>query len=117
MAVKSVEAYLKSLDKPQIEIAKQVQKLVLDKYPDASEGIAYGMPSYKLSGKPLFYFALYKSHLGIYALPHTHAEFKQKLSTYKQGKGSVQFPLDQMIPYHIIEMILDFRATEIKNQA
>ncbi len=117
MAVKSVEAYLMGLDKPQIEIAKQVQKLVLGKYPDAIEGIAYGMPAYKLSGKPLIYFALYKSHLGIYALPHAHAEFKQKLVKYKQGKGSVQFPLDQTIPFDIIEMMLDFRATEIKNQA
>ena len=37
-------------------------------------------------------------------------------TTYKQGKGSVQFPLDQPIPYELIERIVKFRVKENQNR-
>ena len=62
--------------------------------PDANESISYGMPAYKLNGKPLVYFADYKSHIGFYTTPTAHAKVVIELSKYKQVKGSVQLPLD-----------------------
>lgn len=44
-----------------------------------------------------------KNHIGFYATPSGHSEFLDELSKYKQGKGSVQFPLDKPIPYKLIE--------------
>ena len=58
---------------------------------------------------------LLKNHIGFYATPSGHAEFQVALSKYKQGKGSVQFPLDQPIPYQLIERIVKFRVKEISN--
>jgi uncharacterized protein YdhG (YjbR/CyaY superfamily) len=60
----------------------------------------------------LVYFAGYKNHIGFYATPSGHAEFAVELSKYKQGKGSVQFPLDQPIPYDLIGLIVEFRVQE-----
>ena len=71
------------------------------------------MPAYKLNKKPLVYFAAFKNHIGFYATPTGHSEFKNELSLYKQGKGSVQFPLNQKIPYQLIEKIVKFRVNEI----
>ncbi len=78
------------------------------------EGIAYQMPAYKIKGKPLVYFAAYKNHIGFYATPTGHSAFAEELSKYKQGKGSVQFPLDEPIPFDLIERIVAFRAQEIQ---
>ena len=36
----------------------------------------------------------------------------KELSKYKQGKGSVQFPLDQPMPYELIAQIVAFRVFE-----
>lgn len=83
--------------------------------PNAVESISYGMPGYKLNGKPLVYFAGYKAHIGLYATPSGHSEFAQELSVYKQGKGSVQFPLNQPMPYELIKRIILFRINQ--NQA
>jgi uncharacterized protein YdhG (YjbR/CyaY superfamily) len=71
-----------------------------------------GRPWYLLStnGKPLVYFAGFKKHIGFYATPTGHTEFANELSTYKQGKGSVQFPLDKPIPYELIKRIVAFRV-------
>jgi uncharacterized protein YdhG (YjbR/CyaY superfamily) len=38
--------------------------------------------------------------------------FKEELSAYEGGKGSVQFPLDKPIPYDLIGRIVKFRVKE-----
>lgn len=93
-------------------ILNQVRATIQQAAPDAEESIAYGMPAYKLKGKPLVYFAGFKNHIGFYATPSGHSEFAKELSEYKQGKGSVQFPLDQPIPYDLIAQIVEFRVVE-----
>ena len=71
------------------------------------------MPAYKLRGKPLVYFGGYKHHIGFYATPTGHEQFIDELSGYKQGKGSVQFPLDQPMPWDLIERMVKFRVSEV----
>ena len=70
------------------------------------------MPSYKTNKKPLVYFGAFAKHIGFYATQTGHKKFKKQLSTYKQGKGSVQFPLDQPLPINLISEIVKFRVTE-----
>lgn len=106
---KSVDAYIHSFPENVQSILNQVRAVIVKTAPEALEGIAYGMPAYKQNGKPLVYFAGYKNHIGFYATPSGHSEFKTELSNYKQGKGSVQFPLDQPIPYDLIRRIVKFR--------
>ena len=38
--------------------------------------------------------------------------FKEEVSPYVAGKGTLQFPLDKPIPYDLIEKIVIFRAKE-----
>lgn len=98
-----------------LEIQKklnQIRTVIQKNAPDAIEGIAYGMPAYKLHKKPLVYFAGYAKHIGFYATPTGHSAFETQLSQYKQGKGSVQFPLDQPIPLDLIAEIVRFRVSE-----
>ncbi|MBU2018002.1 MAG: DUF1801 domain-containing protein, partial [Bacteroidetes bacterium] len=94
------------------EILRNIRTLIKSIAPDVEELIAYGMPAYKFNKKPLVYFAAFKNHIGFYATPSGHEEFQHELSKYKQGKGSVQFPLDQEIPYQLIEKIVKFRVSE-----
>ena len=67
------------------------------------------MPAYKINKKPLVYFGGFAKHIGFYATPTGHEKFKKQLSVYKQGKGSVQFPLDQQLPVALIKNIIKFR--------
>lgn len=96
----------------QEKLAK-IRSIVLAVAPDAIESISYGMPAYKLNKKPLVYFAGYKNHIGLYATPSGQAHFKQELAGYKQGKGSVQFPLTEEPPYNLIAQIVAYKKNEI----
>lgn len=108
----NVEGYIKGFPKDVQKSLNQMRDTIRKAAPDATESIAYGMPAYKLNGKPLVYFAGYKSHIGFYATPSGHTEFSEELSKYKQGKGSVQFPLDEPLPFDLIRRIVEFRVKE-----
>lgn len=107
-----VESYIASFPKEVQQKLQDIRAIIVRIAPDAQEQISYGMPAYKLHGKPLVYFAAFKSHIGFYATPTGHEAFAQELSTYKQGKGSVQFPLTDHLPLNLIERIILFRKEE-----
>ena len=93
-------------------ILRKIRKIIHEAHPEIIEDWAYGMPAYKLNKKPLVYFAAFKNHIGFYATPTGHEAFASKLAPYKQGKGSVQFPFNQPIPFDLIQKIVLFRVNE-----
>lgn len=109
----SVDHYITSQAETHQKILKKVRQTIMDTCPEAVESINYAMPAYKYLGKPLVYFAIYPTHLGFYATPSGNTAFKEELAWYKQGKGSVQFPLDKAIPYDLIKKIVKFKKEEI----
>ncbi|UII29885.1 DUF1801 domain-containing protein [Fulvivirga ulvae] len=112
-----VNKYISGFSSDVQEVLKKIRTVIKDAAPEAEESMAYGMPAYKTHGKPLVYFAGYKNHIGFYATPSGHEEFATDLSKYKQGKGSVQFPLDQPIPFDLIKRIVEFRVKENSDKA
>ena len=108
----TVEEYIAGFPKDVQKVLKQVRLAIRLAAPEAVESISYAMPAYKLNGKPLVYFAGYEKHIGFYATPTGHEKFKKELSKYKQGKGSVQFPLDEPMPLDLIKRIVVFRKKE-----
>jgi uncharacterized protein YdhG (YjbR/CyaY superfamily) len=108
----SVDDYIKTFPGEVQKLMHQVRAVIRETAPGAAESIAYGMPAYKTYGKPLVYFAGFDRHIGFYATPTGHAGFAAELSSYKQGKGSVQFPLNKPIPFDLIKRIVAFRVAE-----
>lgn len=92
-------------------ILQRVRTTIQKAAPGAQEAIKYQMPTFTLNGN-LVHFAAFKNHVGFYPIPTGIEAFKKELSVYKQGKGSVQFPLDQPIPYNLIRKIVKFRVKE-----
>ncbi len=109
---KNIDSYMADFPKDMQAVLEQVRATIKKAAPDAVETISYGMPTFKLNKKPLVYFAGYKNHIGFYPTPTGHANFEKELSGYKQGKGSVQFPLDRPMPLDLITKIVRFRVQE-----
>lgn len=109
---KTVEEYIISFPADTRKKLEQIRKIIRKEAPDAEESISYGMPAYKTNKKYLVYFAGYSKHIGFYATRTGHSAFAEELSEYKQGKGSVQFPLDKPLPLDLIRQITRFRVQE-----
>lgn len=109
----TVPNYIQSFPEPVQILLEQIRNVIKETAPEAEESISYGMPAYKIKGKPLVYFAGYKNHIGFYATPTGHEAFAEELSKYKQGKGSVQFSLNEPIPFDLIKRIVIFRKNNL----
>jgi uncharacterized protein YdhG (YjbR/CyaY superfamily) len=107
-----VDLYISNFPPDVQEILKKIRSIIKRAAPDAVESIVYQMPAYKTNKKVLVYFGAYKDHVGFYATPSGHEEFASELSGYKHGKGSVQFPYDEPIPYDLIKQMVEFRVYE-----
>ena len=91
-----------------------MRAIVSEIAPDAVESMGYGMPAYKLGGKPLVYFAAFPRHIGFYATPNGHEAFKAEFAPYKQGKGSVQFPHSEPLPVDLVRRVVEYRVKNVK---
>ena len=111
----TLDEYIASYTKDIQKILEKIRETVKAVAPEAEETISYAIPSFKFNGKYLVHFAGYKNHIGFYATPSAHEEFKIELSKYKQGKGSVQFPFNKSIPYDLIKRLVEFRKIEISS--
>jgi uncharacterized protein YdhG (YjbR/CyaY superfamily) len=88
-----------------------LRKTILESAPNATEKIAYGIPTFFLK-KNLVHFAGYKNHIGFYPGASGIANFQEEISKYKNSKGAVQFPIDKPLPIALIKKIVKFRVME-----
>ncbi|MDA6072338.1 DUF1801 domain-containing protein [Flavobacterium sp. AC] len=106
-----IDEYIGAFPNDVQEILEEIRTTIQKAAPDAKEKISYSMPAFDQNGI-VIYFAAFKNHIGLYALPSGHEAFKEDLSKYKSGKGSVQFPLNEPIPLDLITKIVKFRVKE-----
>jgi uncharacterized protein YdhG (YjbR/CyaY superfamily) len=111
-APKNIDEYIAGFPNDVQEILERIRMTIRKAAPDAEETISYQMPTFTLKGNYLVYFAAFKKHIGFYPAPLGNAEFKEDLSVYETGKGTVKFPLDKPIPFDLISKIVMFRAKE-----
>lgn len=108
---KDINEYIAAFTPEVQQLLEQVRTTIQKAAPDATEAISYAMPTFKLNGN-LVHFAAFTNHIGFYALPSGNEAFRKELSSYKTGKGSIQFPLDKPLPLDLITKIVKFRIIE-----
>jgi uncharacterized protein YdhG (YjbR/CyaY superfamily) len=108
----SIDEYVAGFPPETQRVLREMRALIHRHAPDATETISYAMPTFDLHGQHLVFFAGYPRHVGFYPIPSGMEAFREELSRYKTGKGSVQFPLDQPLPHDLIRRIVEFRVAE-----
>ncbi|MGH2454458.1 MAG: iron chaperone [bacterium] len=108
----TIDEYIKTFPKDVRSILEKIRQTIMKAAPEAEETISYQIPTFKLNGNYLIYFAGFRNHVSVYPAPRENEVFKEELSLYKGGKGTVQFPLDKPIPYDLVRRIVKFRVKE-----
>lgn len=106
-----IDQYIAGFSSEIQAILQEIRAIIKKAAPEAQEAISYQMPTFKLNGN-LIHFAAFKNHIGVYPAPTGIEQFRKELSAYKGGKGSVQFPFSQPIPYDLISKIVKYRVQE-----
>jgi uncharacterized protein YdhG (YjbR/CyaY superfamily) len=107
----TIDEYIAGFPPDVQERLRQMRAVIHAAAPEATEAISYQMPTFRLNGN-LVHFAAFKNHIGFYPAPQGIEAFQEELSKYKGAKGSVQFPLDQPIPFELVTRIVQYRAEQ-----
>lgn len=108
----SIDEYIAGFPAETQKVLAELRALIKSCAPGATETISYAIPTFDLNGRHLVHFAGYARHVGFYPIPSGLEAFRDELKPYKQGRGSVQFPLGQPLPTDLIRRIVEFRVHE-----
>jgi uncharacterized protein YdhG (YjbR/CyaY superfamily) len=112
---RNIDEYIAGLPRDVQGALKRVRSAIRKAVPTAEEAISYSIPTFKLHGRPVIYFAGWKQHYSLYPSNHRLvAAFKDDLAPYEvNGKGTIRFPLSEPVPTKLIAGIAKFRAKEV----
>jgi len=113
--IDSVDAYSAGLNPEGKAALEQVRLLAAKLIPNCTERMSYGMPGFDSNGI-IFWFAVWKTHFGLYPKAKALEVLAPKLKNYKTSKGCVQFPAGQALPIKVISEIIKFRLKEHKEE-
>ena len=110
-APKSIDEYIAGFSPEVRAILERIRSTIRKAAPGAQESISYRIPAFTFNGT-LVYFAAFKNHIGFFPPVKGDARLKKVLSRYAGEKGNLRFPLDQPIPYGLIEKIVKLRVKQ-----
>ena len=115
---KSVDEYIATFPEGEQAILQRVRSTIRKALPGAEEAISYQIPTYRIQGGYVVYFAGWKQHYSLYpATGHLVAAFKDDLAPYEVSKGTIRFPLSRPVPVRLIERLAKFLAKEAPARA
>lgn len=112
----TIDEYIQMFPKDVQKKLESIRKLVRELAPEAQEKISYQMPTFYLNGN-LVHFAAFKNHIGFYPTPSGIGAFQKELSKYKNGKGSVQFPMEEALPIELIKRMVKYRLEKNRGKS
>lgn len=112
--IESVDQYIAAQPEAAQAVLNRVRHTIQKAVPKAEESISYKIPTYKLHGERLLYFARWKKHYSLYpATKRLVAALNEDLKQYEVVKSTVRFSLTEPVPVKLIARIAKFRAKEV----
>jgi uncharacterized protein YdhG (YjbR/CyaY superfamily) len=90
---------------------ERIRRIIRRAAPDAEEKISYKIPTFTLNGV-LLHFAAFTNHIGLFPPVRGDARIEKAIARFAGPKGNLRFPLDEPMPYDLIERIAELRVKQ-----
>lgn len=107
----SIDAYIAASRAEVRPVLEKIRRVISKAAPTAQETISYQMPAFRQHGV-LLYFAAFKQHIGLYPPVRGDVRLERAVAPFAGEKGNLRFPLDEPIPFELIERIARFRVKQ-----
>jgi uncharacterized protein YdhG (YjbR/CyaY superfamily) len=109
---RTVDEYLEGVPEPARTTLNKVRAVIRSVAPpEATEGISYGMPTFKYKGM-LASFAAFSDHCSLFPGAGPTIEFKNELKNFQTSKGTVRFAPNKPLPTALLKRLLKARIAE-----
>ena len=113
--IESIDQYISEQKEEVQPILNKIREVVRNAAPEAIEKMSWKMPTF-WQKENLIHFAAFKNHISIFPGGEASTVFAKKLTGYKIAKGTIQFQLNEPIPYDLIDEITRWRVSVVKNK-
>jgi uncharacterized protein YdhG (YjbR/CyaY superfamily) len=115
----TINAYIADFPRATQTVLKRVRAAIRKALPGAAESISYRIPTFRIEGRPVIYFAGFKQHYSVYPFTTTLIDaFSREAQQYELShKGTIRFSYDDPVPERFIARIAKFRAREAAARA
>ena len=114
MSTEDVDSYLESVPEPHRSTLRLLRAELHELLPEAEQGIAYGVPCFKVGGKAVAGFGFRRNLCTYFPMSGSiTAELAEQLLGYATTKGSIQFPANEPLPVDLVRALVDARRAEI----
>ena len=110
----TIDDYIAAFPKDVQSQLQQVRRAIAKAAPAAEEAISYRIPTFKIDGRYLIYFAGFKSHIGLYPVHTDGAGFSAAMARYASGKATLKFLLDEPLPLSLIAQVVKAKLRQIQ---
>ena len=112
---KDIEEYLASLPEEARAALQTLRTVIQATAPDAEEAFVYGVPGFKLGGRPLAAYAGFKHHCGFYPMsPAVICAHAEDLKHYDTSEGTIRFQPEDPLPSALVTRMVKARMAELQ---
>ncbi len=117
-AVAQVRRYMASQPAKQRSALRTIRAAIRATAPKAVEHFSYGIPGFRLDGRPLIWYAAFKQHVSLYPVTAPiRRTLADDIEGYETSTGTLRLPLDEPMPVSLIKKIVRARAREAAKTA
>ena len=111
---RKVRTYIAALPPKTRAEVRKLRATIRAAIPGAVEGFSYGIPGFRLNGRPLVWYAGWAHHTSMYPITAgVRKALGPQLERYAMSKGTVAFPLGKPLPLTIVKRMVKARAAEV----
>jgi len=114
---KKVLAYLASLPADARKSLQRLRRDIKAAAPGAEDSISYGLPSFRLDGRPLACYKAARNHCSFHpmstAVIRAHAA---DLKAYSTSPGTIRFAPGKALPVALVRKLVKTRIAEMRNR-
>lgn len=113
---KDIDSYLAAQPAANRDVLSAIRETVRAAVPAACEAFVYGVPGFKLDGKPLACYAGFKKHCGFYPMSSAVLlAFAEDLAEYETSEATIRFTPEKPLPKLLVKRLVEARMAELQS--